>query len=195
MADLVDKQFTAFVPDRNIAKDNWRRTVASNQAATTKDAASMPALVKLWYAHCREEPIRSGELVQLAEQCGLMPHVLRKSRLNTKAMRLSHLIGAYPGPYEGLAIVPVEVTGNSRSQWRLKRITAPTSYLTTFCNRRHRLEDGKPIKHECYVIPPKLLNLERKAEDFFRDEAALAAWKEWAKLGDRRERMIRGVAE
>lgn len=34
------------------------------------------------------------------------------------------------------------------------------SYLTTFCNKAHRLADGKPIGHNCYVLDPVKLRLE-----------------------------------
>lgn len=30
-------------------------------------------------------------------------------------------------------------------------------YCSTYCNHGHRLSDGKPIEHECLVIPPKAL--------------------------------------
>jgi hypothetical protein len=193
MALNFDKQLTAFVPDRAVARTNWRRTVSSSLVATAKDAKSMPDLVKLWYEHCREEPIRMGDLAALAEKVGLMPHVLRKSKIQAKGMRLSHLISANRGPYDGLTIVPVEATGSSRCQWRLKRITAPTTYTTTFCNADHRLEDGRPIGHGCYVIPPKLLKLERGSSDFFRDQKAVAEWREWEKLGNKREYDAIGV--
>lgn len=26
-------------------------------------------------------------------------------------------------------------------------------YCTTYCNRGHRVSDGKPVKHECRIIP------------------------------------------
>jgi hypothetical protein len=35
------------------------------------------------------------------------------------------------------------------------------SYVTTYCNHAHRLSDGKPIDHNCYVLPPAALQLER----------------------------------
>lgn len=33
-------------------------------------------------------------------------------------------------------------------------------YMTTYCNKAHRIVDGKPVDHQCYVIPPKALKLE-----------------------------------
>ena len=38
-------------------------------------------------------------------------------------------------------------------------------YVTTYCNHARRLSDGKPIRHECHVLPPKALELER-TDDF-----------------------------
>ena len=37
-------------------------------------------------------------------------------------------------------------------------------YVTTYCNKPHRLKDGMPIDHECRVIPPEALQLEMKGE-------------------------------
>jgi hypothetical protein len=34
-------------------------------------------------------------------------------------------------------------------------------FCTSFCNHGHRLSDGKPIDHECYVLNPKALEAER----------------------------------
>lgn len=34
-------------------------------------------------------------------------------------------------------------------------------YCTSYCNRAHRLSDGKPIEHECYVLPVEMLAAER----------------------------------
>jgi hypothetical protein len=36
----------------------------------------------------------------------------------------------------------------------------PSVFTTSFCNKGHLLCDGRPIDHECYVIPPYLLRLE-----------------------------------
>ena len=34
------------------------------------------------------------------------------------------------------------------------------SYCTTYCNKAHRLVDGKPIGHECTILPPAALKAE-----------------------------------
>ena len=33
-------------------------------------------------------------------------------------------------------------------------------YATTYCNHGHMLENGKPVSHECYVLPPAALEAE-----------------------------------
>lgn len=37
-------------------------------------------------------------------------------------------------------------------------------WCTSYCNRGHRLHDGKPVEHECYILPPKALELERAGD-------------------------------
>lgn len=49
-------------------------------------------------------------------------------------------------------------------------------FQTSFCNRGHRLSDGKPVEHECYVLPTEALHAERDG-DFERARAVLGAWK------------------
>lgn len=38
------------------------------------------------------------------------------------------------------------------------------TYCTTYCNHGHRLSDGKPVDHECHVLPPKALQAERDGD-------------------------------
>jgi hypothetical protein len=33
-------------------------------------------------------------------------------------------------------------------------------YCTSYCNHGHSLQNGRPLNHECYVLPPKALALE-----------------------------------
>lgn len=33
-------------------------------------------------------------------------------------------------------------------------------YCTSFCNKGHRVRDGKPVGHECYVLNPEALAAE-----------------------------------
>lgn len=38
------------------------------------------------------------------------------------------------------------------------------AYVTTYCNRPHRIRDGKPVGHECAIIPPASLNAEMNGD-------------------------------
>jgi hypothetical protein len=38
-------------------------------------------------------------------------------------------------------------------------------YCTTFCNFAHDLKTGRPVGHECYILPPKDLRREMDAKD------------------------------
>lgn len=38
------------------------------------------------------------------------------------------------------------------------------TYCTTYCNKSHRLSDGKPVNHECFVLPPAALQAEREGD-------------------------------
>lgn len=35
-------------------------------------------------------------------------------------------------------------------------------FCTSYCNRGHKLKTGVPVEHECYVLPPRALKLERE---------------------------------
>lgn len=59
-------------------------------------------------------------------------------------------------------------------------------YVTTYCNKAHRLADGKPIEHECHVLPPEVLHLEREG----KIEEALAVLQQAKPL-----RVSRGVID
>ena len=37
-------------------------------------------------------------------------------------------------------------------------------YCTTYCNHGHRTSDGKPVGHECHVLPPKAIQAEREGD-------------------------------
>lgn len=60
--------------------------------------------------------------------------------------------------------------------------TAPTPnliYCTSFCNFGHVLATGRPIDHECYIIPSKLLIAERDQLPDYIDQWAI--WTRTAK--------------
>ena len=37
-------------------------------------------------------------------------------------------------------------------------------YVTTYCNKAHRCSDGKPIKHECRILPHQAIAAERSGD-------------------------------
>lgn len=49
-------------------------------------------------------------------------------------------------------------------------------FRTTYCNKWHRLSDGKPVNHECYILPTPALHAE-KAGNVSLAVDLLAAWK------------------
>lgn len=38
------------------------------------------------------------------------------------------------------------------------------SFRSLFCMRRHRLRDGKPVDHECLILPPRALRAEQSGD-------------------------------
>lgn len=40
----------------------------------------------------------------------------------------------------------------------------PTYYATTYCNFAHRVHDGKPVNHECAILPPAALRAEMNGD-------------------------------
>ncbi len=50
------------------------------------------------------------------------------------------------------------------------------TYCTTFCNKGHRLSDGKPIGHECFIMPTEALHAE-KSGDTDKAIQILSVWK------------------
>jgi hypothetical protein len=50
-------------------------------------------------------------------------------------------------------------------------------YVTTFCNFGHRLSDGKPVDHECYILSPAALRAEREGDYERAIELQQLAWK------------------
>ena len=42
-----------------------------------------------------------------------------------------------------------------------KSVVDPAVYIAVYCNKSHRTRDGKPVSHECYILPPAALSAER----------------------------------
>ena len=58
----------------------------------------------------------------------------------------------------------------------MRRTREDGIYCTSYCNHGHRLSDGWPVGHGCYVIPPKALELERAGDT---DGALAVLTEEW----------------
>ena len=52
-------------------------------------------------------------------------------------------------------------------------LTRTQVYCSTYCNQGHDLKTGRPVNHECRVIPPKALQAERDGD--FETAIALMA--------------------
>ena len=65
-----------------------------------------------------------------------------------------------PGPtaLEG-ALEYVEALGQTVEALR-RALEAEAIYCTTYCNQGHVVRTGRPVGHECRVIPPKALRAE-----------------------------------
>jgi hypothetical protein len=44
----------------------------------------------------------------------------------------------------------------------MKKIPGDDVYCTSFCNHGHQLSNGHPVNHECYILKPEALSLERR---------------------------------
>jgi len=49
-------------------------------------------------------------------------------------------------------------------------------FCTSYCNQGHRISDGKPVDHECYVLPTEALVAEMRG-DIDKAIAILSGWK------------------
>lgn len=62
---------------------------------------------------------------------------------------------------------PAEI-GQARTMRQIMRqaraVDAAPIYLTTYCNRWHEIERGRPIGHECHVLPPAAIRAEMRGE-------------------------------
>lgn len=61
------------------------------------------------------------------------------------------------------------------------RLMATKFYVTSYCNFAHRLSDGSPIRHECYVLPPESLKAEMEG-DYEKAIDILRNWSPKARL-------------
>jgi hypothetical protein len=82
---------------------------------------------------------------------------------------------AVPHVASSSAIVSVFSGTIAKGKPREEVVMPSSFYVTSFCNFAHSLKTGRPIRHECITIPPRLLRAER---DLPFDEA-LELWREW----------------
>jgi hypothetical protein len=61
--------------------------------------------------------------------------------------------------------------------------TVCSTYCSTYCNKGHSIKTGRPVGHECRIIPPRALALER----FGRYEEAIEVMQ-----NEKRPRFVRG---
>lgn len=54
--------------------------------------------------------------------------------------------------------------GRRRGRYEAANPKPGTFYVTTYCNFPHRIKDGRPIGHECHVIPPAALKAEMEGD-------------------------------
>jgi len=62
------------------------------------------------------------------------------------------------------------------SERRKGRSVKDKIYQTSFCNHGHRLHDGKPVGHECFILPTEMLEAERVG-DMGKAHEVQMAWK------------------
>jgi hypothetical protein len=80
--------------------------------------------------------------------------------LGRVAENQAHALQVLPGDTALLgALEYVEALGQTVAALR-KALEAEVIYCTTYCNRGHVVQTGRPVGHECRVIPPKALRAE-----------------------------------
>lgn len=69
------------------------------------------------------------------------------------------------------------------------------TYCTSFCNQAHRMHDGKPVAHECYIIPPAALTAERDGNTQLAIELIQAGkkYRLWGEVSLKPHRGVRAV--
>jgi hypothetical protein len=45
-----------------------------------------------------------------------------------------------------------------------RSVDAAPIYTTTYCNHGHEIEGGRPVGHECYVLPPAAIRAEMRGD-------------------------------
>lgn len=95
----------------------------------------------------RVSPVVPQKFTRWCPRCGAAEHPMRTTAQREACARGAEALKKYGGGLgerENPRHVPAQL------DW----------YVSTFCNFAHRLSDGKPIGHECYVLDPHKLKLE-----------------------------------
>lgn len=92
-----------------------------------------------------------------------------------------------PWPWLGISAAAVVVLGivyeteikaavGGRGGWKKNPAAVELrSYVTTYCNRSHDVKTGKPIGHNCYILPPAAIRAEMRG-DYDEANKILSAW-------------------
>jgi hypothetical protein len=51
------------------------------------------------------------------------------------------------------------------------------TWCSRFCGKKHRVRDGKPVGHECFVLPAEAVFAESRGDDR-RAASIMALWKD-----------------
>jgi transcriptional regulator with XRE-family HTH domain len=89
------------------------------------------------------------------EKCKFATDTEAARALGVNKVYLSRLLNGRRKPSIDGALDIERRTGIPVSAWSRRDF-----YVSTFCNHAHRLSDGKPIEHECIIIPPEALQAE-----------------------------------
>jgi hypothetical protein len=58
-------------------------------------------------------------------------------------------------------------------------------YCSGYCNRGHRVSDGKPVEHECRIIPPDALQAEMSGDTALACDILRSTPPKWMRRGVR----------
>jgi hypothetical protein len=123
--------------------------------------------------------------VLVIEMPGDDPNVAKTTAGTGQPTQLSppELASEFPWAYLGLGVAGVGLLallllpGKEREEQSaapaLQGYTPSRFYVSTYCNFAHRVRDGKPINHECIIIPPAALRAEMEG-DYTRAQEILS---------------------
>lgn len=69
-------------------------------------------------------------------------------------------------------------------------------FSTSFCNNPHDLLTGRPVGHECYILPPRALAAEREGNvDLANHLLAISSFKSRGTVRGRREPVVASLTD